>query len=110
MQSRLLATAGETPLWISPATMRRPHPKQPCANTAPKFCALPKKTGRLGLGEVLKLLAKRGITRLMVEGGPAVASALIEADLIDEAVFFHSPVVIGEEGLPALEPRARSNA
>ena len=42
----------------------------------------------------------------MIEGGPAVASGLIEADLIDEAVLFHSPMVIGEEGLPALEPRA----
>jgi diaminohydroxyphosphoribosylaminopyrimidine deaminase/5-amino-6-(5-phosphoribosylamino)uracil reductase len=64
------------------------------------------KEGRLDLREVLQFLATRGITRLMVEGGPAVASALLEADLIDEAVFFHSPIVIGEEGVPALEPRA----
>jgi diaminohydroxyphosphoribosylaminopyrimidine deaminase/5-amino-6-(5-phosphoribosylamino)uracil reductase len=42
----------------------------------------------------------------MVEGGPTVASAFVEADLVDEAIFFHSPTVIGEEGLPALEPRA----
>jgi riboflavin biosynthesis pyrimidine reductase len=35
-----------------------------------------------------------------------VASALIEADLVDEAVFFYSPLVIGQEGLPALEPHA----
>jgi len=64
------------------------------------------KEGRLDLREVLNFLAERGITRLMVEGGPTVASALIEADLVDEAIFFHSPIVIGEEGLPALEPRA----
>ena len=106
MQSRLLATAGDTPLWI----MTGPH--APAASeTAMRQCGaevmrVADKAGQLDLREVLKLLATRGITRLMVEGGPALASALIEADLIDEAVFFHSPIVIGEEGLPALEPQA----
>ena len=105
IQSRLVATAGETPLWIiggegAPAA----------SETAARQCGVEvlrvaEKQGRLDLREVLRLLAKRGITRLMIEGGPTVASALIEADLVDEAIFFHSPLVIGEEGLPALEPR-----
>jgi diaminohydroxyphosphoribosylaminopyrimidine deaminase/5-amino-6-(5-phosphoribosylamino)uracil reductase len=64
------------------------------------------KEGRLDLAEVLKLLASRGVTRLMIEGGPTVASALIEADLIDEAIFFHAQMVIGKDGVPALQPRA----
>jgi diaminohydroxyphosphoribosylaminopyrimidine deaminase/5-amino-6-(5-phosphoribosylamino)uracil reductase len=105
IQSRLVATAGETLLWIiggegAPAA----------SETAARQCGVEvlrvaEKQGRLDLREVLRLLAKRGITRLMIEGGPTVASALIEADLVDEAIFFHSPLVIGEEGLPALEPR-----
>jgi diaminohydroxyphosphoribosylaminopyrimidine deaminase / 5-amino-6-(5-phosphoribosylamino)uracil reductase len=106
MQSRLLATAGETPLWI----MTGPHAPAASETAARQRGAevvrVADKAGRLDLQEVLKLIAARGITRLMVEGGPALASALIEADLIDEAVFFHSPIVIGEEGLPALEPHA----
>ena len=105
IQSRLVATAGETPLWIiggegAPAA----------SETAARQCGVEvlrvaEKQGRLDLRAVLSLLAKRGITRLMIEGGPTVASALIEADLVDEAIFFHSPLVIGQEGLPALEPR-----
>jgi len=105
IQSRLVATAGETPLWIiggegAPAA----------SETAARQCGVEvlrvaEKQGRLDLREVLTLLAKRGITRLMIEGGPTVASALIEADLVDEAIFFHSPLVIGQEGLPALEAR-----
>ena len=39
----------------------------------------------------MKFLAAQGITRLMVEGGPALAAAFIAADLVDEAVLFHSP-------------------
>ena len=105
IQSRLVATAGETPLWIiggegAPAA----------SETAARQCGVEvllvaEKQGRLDLRAVLSLLAKRDITRLMIEGGPTVASALIEADLVDEAIFFHSPLVIGQEGLPALEPR-----
>ena len=105
IQSWLVATAGETPLWIiggegAPAA----------SETAARQCGVEvlrvaEKQGRLDLRAVLSLLAKRGITRLMIEGGPTVASALIEADLVDEAIFFHSPLVIGQEGLLALEPR-----
>jgi diaminohydroxyphosphoribosylaminopyrimidine deaminase/5-amino-6-(5-phosphoribosylamino)uracil reductase len=106
MQSRLLATAGETPLWIITGEHASAAAETALRQGGAEVLRVGEREGRLDLREVLNLLAKRGITRLMVEGGPAVASALIEADLIDEAVFFHSPIVIGEEGLPALEPRA----
>jgi diaminohydroxyphosphoribosylaminopyrimidine deaminase / 5-amino-6-(5-phosphoribosylamino)uracil reductase len=106
MQSRLLATAGETPLWIITGKHAAAASEIALHQRGAEVVRVAEKEGRLDLREVLKLLARRGITRLMVEGGPTVASALIEADLIDEAVFFHSPIVIGEEGLPALEPRA----
>jgi diaminohydroxyphosphoribosylaminopyrimidine deaminase/5-amino-6-(5-phosphoribosylamino)uracil reductase len=105
-QSRLLATAGETPLWIVTGK-RAPAASETIARQGgAEVLRVAEKEGRLDLREVVKDLATRGITRLMVEGGPAVASALIEADLIDEAVFFHSPIVIGEEGVPALESHA----
>jgi diaminohydroxyphosphoribosylaminopyrimidine deaminase / 5-amino-6-(5-phosphoribosylamino)uracil reductase len=105
-QSRLLATAGETPLWIITGKHAPAASEIAVRQRGAEVVRVAEKEGRLDLREVLKLLARRGITRLMVEGGPTVASALIEADLIDQAVFFHSPIVIGEEGLPALEPRA----
>ncbi len=106
MQSRLLATAVETPLWIFAGTHASAASETALRQRGAEVMRIAEKAGRLDPGEVLKLLAKRGITRLMVEGGPTVASALIEADLVDEAVFFYSPLVIGEEGLPALEPDA----
>lgn len=61
---------------------------------------------RLDLTAVVKLLAARGIIRLMVEGGPTLAMALIAADLVDEAILFHSPKVVGEDGLDALDGAA----
>jgi diaminohydroxyphosphoribosylaminopyrimidine deaminase / 5-amino-6-(5-phosphoribosylamino)uracil reductase len=52
---------------------------------------------------VLHLLAERGITRLMVEGGPTVAAAFLSSDLIDEAALLRSPIAIGPGGIDALE-------
>ena len=49
------------------------------------------------------MLAERGITRLMVEGGPTVAASFVKADLVDEAALFHSPKTIGPDGIDALE-------
>ena len=106
MQSRLLATAGETPLWIITGKPAPDASETAVREHGAEVLRVAEKAGRLDLGEVLKLLAQRGITRVMIEGGPTVASALIEADLVDEAIFFHSPMVIGEGGLQALEPRA----
>jgi diaminohydroxyphosphoribosylaminopyrimidine deaminase/5-amino-6-(5-phosphoribosylamino)uracil reductase len=39
----------------------------------------------------------------MVEAGPLVAAAFVKADLVDEAVLFRSPNLIGPEGIDALE-------
>ena len=44
-----------------------------------------------------------GITRLMVEGGPTLAAAFIAADLVDEAILFHSAKVVGADGIDALD-------
>jgi diaminohydroxyphosphoribosylaminopyrimidine deaminase/5-amino-6-(5-phosphoribosylamino)uracil reductase len=62
--------------------------------------------GHLELAAVLKLLADRGLTRLMVEGGPTLASALLAADLVDEAQLFHSLKTVGAGGIDALDTSA----
>jgi len=61
------------------------------------------KDEKLDLGAVLKLLAERGITRLMVEAGPILAAAFIRADLVDEAAVLHGPNAIGPDGIDALD-------
>ena len=55
--------------------------------------------GLLTLRDVLETLAMRGITRLLVEGGPQVARAFLDADLIDEAVIYQGPKPAGADGL-----------
>jgi diaminohydroxyphosphoribosylaminopyrimidine deaminase/5-amino-6-(5-phosphoribosylamino)uracil reductase len=61
------------------------------------------RAGRLDLARALGVLAERGITRLMVEGGPTVAAGLLTANLVDAVAVIRSPVEIGADGVDALE-------
>jgi len=47
-------------------------------------------------------LARRGITRLLVEGGGRIAAAFLAAGLIDEIVWFRAARIIGGDGVPAV--------
>jgi diaminohydroxyphosphoribosylaminopyrimidine deaminase/5-amino-6-(5-phosphoribosylamino)uracil reductase len=55
--------------------------------------------GMLAVQDVMETLADRGITRVLVEGGPQVARALLDADLIDEAVVYQGEKPAGDGGL-----------
>jgi diaminohydroxyphosphoribosylaminopyrimidine deaminase/5-amino-6-(5-phosphoribosylamino)uracil reductase len=63
---------------------------------------------RLDLKDALRILAGLGITRLLVEGGAALAAAFLRADLVDRLVWYRAPMVIGDDGrggVAALELR-----
>jgi diaminohydroxyphosphoribosylaminopyrimidine deaminase/5-amino-6-(5-phosphoribosylamino)uracil reductase len=55
--------------------------------------------GLLAVRDALETLASRGITRVLVEGGPSVARAFLDADLIDEAVIYQGSKPVGPGGL-----------
>ena len=59
--------------------------------------------GELDLGAALAELGKRGLTRILVEGGARLAGALLEADLVDRVAWFHAPSLLGGDALPAIE-------
>ena len=52
---------------------------------------------------MLKRLAERGITRLMLEAGPILTATFLRADLVDEAALFRAPPIIGPDGVDALD-------
>ena len=58
--------------------------------------------GNLSVSAALAALAKRGVTRLLVEGGGHVAAAFLRTGLVDRLVWFHAPKVIGGDGVPAV--------
>jgi diaminohydroxyphosphoribosylaminopyrimidine deaminase/5-amino-6-(5-phosphoribosylamino)uracil reductase len=48
------------------------------------------------LAEELASLAAEGVQSLLLEGGPTLASAFLEADLVDKLLLFVAPVVAGD--------------
>ncbi len=59
--------------------------------------------GELDLRAALAELGQRGLTRILVEGGARLAGALLEADLVDRVAWFHAPILLGGDALPAIE-------
>jgi diaminohydroxyphosphoribosylaminopyrimidine deaminase/5-amino-6-(5-phosphoribosylamino)uracil reductase len=106
--SRLVHTAREAPVWVI-AGMNAPVAAEVALQAkGVEVLRAGGSGGRLDLAAVLKLLAARGITRLMVEGGPTLAAALIAADLVDEAILFHSAKAVGADGVVALDDAAEA--
>jgi 5-amino-6-(5-phosphoribosylamino)uracil reductase len=56
--------------------------------------------GRRELPEVLAELGARGVRRLMVEGGSAVLTEFLAADLADEIQLAYAPFLIGDADAP----------
>jgi len=64
--------------------------------------------GRIDLGQALRALAGRGITRVFSEGGPRVAAALIALGLADRVALITAEKPLGRRGVPALSEEARA--
>jgi len=103
--SRLVHSARETPLWVmtsslseAPAAMKLGAAGAQVIRVA--TTAMPP---GLDLSAVLRALAEKSITRLMVEGGARVAASFVAASLVDEVWLLRGPDAIGADGIAALD-------
>jgi diaminohydroxyphosphoribosylaminopyrimidine deaminase/5-amino-6-(5-phosphoribosylamino)uracil reductase len=101
--SRLAATARQIPVWVMAAAGAREAAEEALRGRGVEVFRTKPGEGGLDLTAVVRLLAERGITRLMVEAGPRVAASFVKADLVDAAVLFRGPDTIGADGIDALE-------
>ena len=99
----VIATARETPTWVICAPAASSMAEQVLRDKGVEVLRVEANAGRFDVAKLLKVLAERGITRLMVEGGPTVAASFVQAELIDEVTLFRSPKTIGPDGVDALE-------
>ena len=102
VNSRLVQSAHETPFWALAGLAAPQDSEFILLPLGVEVLRSPQSSGRLDLKDGLECLAAKGITRLMVEGGPTLAGAFIAADLVDEAVLFHAPKIVGSDGVDAL--------
>jgi diaminohydroxyphosphoribosylaminopyrimidine deaminase/5-amino-6-(5-phosphoribosylamino)uracil reductase len=101
-EARLVRTARAVPTWIvtrGDSDAEKAKVLQDAGAEVLRVAA--DAAGHVDAGLALAELAKRGITRVMVEGGAVLNAALLRAQLIDRIAWFRAPSVIGGDGLPA---------
>lgn len=108
LDSRLVKSAYEAPVWVIAAAAAPQDAEFKLLPLGVEVLRSPGSAASLDLAAALESLAARGITRLMVEGGPTLAAAMVEADLVDEAMLFHSETIVGPDGVDALDLSAFS--
>jgi diaminohydroxyphosphoribosylaminopyrimidine deaminase/5-amino-6-(5-phosphoribosylamino)uracil reductase len=93
--ARMLQTAERVPVTIFGDT-RSAAPAYPKGVEVRRMPAGP--DGRLSLQVALESLGAEGVTRVLVEGGPTIASAFLAADLVDELVIGRGSEMLGAAG------------
>jgi diaminohydroxyphosphoribosylaminopyrimidine deaminase / 5-amino-6-(5-phosphoribosylamino)uracil reductase len=106
LTSRLVQSARDTAVWLLAGTGAPQDAEFKLLASGVEVLRSPESTDPLDLKDALEFLCAKGITRLMVEGGPTLAAAFLAADLVDEAILFQSAKVVGPDGLDALDEAA----
>lgn len=102
LMSQLARTAREVPVWLCCGPDADPALAEAWTGAGAEVirCAL---AGRqLDMGSVLQALGARGVTRVLCEGGGALAASLMAETLVDDLVVFSAGLAIGAEGLPGI--------
>lgn len=107
LASRLVATAREAPTIVlcarematAPISAGTRAALQQAGVTVVGVGSVPDgPPGRLDLAAAMRLLqSEHGVSTAMLEAGPGLLGAMIEADLVDEAVVYVAPLLLGDE-------------
>ncbi len=93
LESRLLDTVAEAPLWV----VTSPDAPRDAERRLTDRGARVLRTQ--GLADTMSTLLAEGVRSLFVEGGAGLASALLEAQLVDRLSLVYAPLFLGARGI-----------
>lgn len=103
LDSRLVFTAEEVSTWLLTIEGGDPQRLRAYRERGVEVVETPPgDTGSVDLNLALREFGRRGLTRVLVEGGAQLAAALVRHDLADRLAWFRSPRLIGGDGIPAI--------
>ncbi len=108
MDSRLINTARDLPLVVMVSPDAPVDNVKGIAEAGAEVMEIAARSNGLDLTVVLETLSEMGLTRVFAEGGAKVAANLVSQDLLDEVVIIRAPVVVGPDGVRALDGMAMS--
>ena len=104
--SRLATTAQQHPVLLVALAKANADVIEPLEQAGVEVCRLPGE--RLELGAVLRELGRRGMTRVLCEGGPRLASALLADGFVGQVALLTGPKPLHGPGLATFSPEARA--
>ena len=102
LHSRLVSSAEDSPVWIVTSLDTDAAWREALSGKGVHVLTPP--AGHLTFDGMVRLLAQQGLTRLLLEGGSALASAALQAGLVDDLVWITAAKVLGGDALPAIGP------
>jgi len=105
LTSKLVQSARTIPVWLLTRPDGDAVRKQAYRDAGVEVLEIaPGTDGLLDTMKMLNAVSQRGITRLLVEGGSALIASMIQAQAVDQIVWFRAPRLIGGDGLAAIGP------
>lgn len=103
LTSRLVRDAKTVPLWVLTMPGGDSERRKAFESCGVELIDVrPDETGAMDMEVALNLIAARGVTRLLVEGGARLSASLMRAGLIDRIECFQAGALIGGDGYPAI--------
>ena len=91
--SRLFSSG--SPVWIAATSAASAQRERLLRRAGAEILRLPDRAGRVDLGALLKELARREISRLLIEGGGEVIASALQAKAVDRVIWMVAPKIIG---------------
>jgi len=96
LDSRLVKTARDVPLWLFHIAMSEEKERSLAKKGVRLFCVQEK-----AIAPILTILAEEGMTCIMVEGGRRIHTAFLKEGFCDALYLYRAPCVLGGDGLSA---------
>ncbi len=113
LDCQLVKTAKKTPVLVlttQQAIQQNPKTAEKLAKKGAELLVTPETPGASNLHFLIDQISSRGITQLLVEGGPTVIGSFLKADLADELCIYIAPKILGAQGTASItEPMAELN-
>jgi diaminohydroxyphosphoribosylaminopyrimidine deaminase / 5-amino-6-(5-phosphoribosylamino)uracil reductase len=97
--SRLVTTRAEAPVWLVCAEDAETSRVRSLEDAGVRILVAPRDGRRVDLHAARRLLGDAGLRAILVEGGAALASALLEERLADRLYLFLAPIFLGSAGV-----------
>lgn len=96
LETQLVRSAAEVPTLIFHGPSYNGERADALLRAGVALCEVPRAESGLDLTAVLSELGRRGVVRLLVEGGPTLHGSLLDAGLVDRAAVFVAPRILAD--------------